>query len=130
MPQSTIKLLENFANYYAVKQKVIANNIANIGTENYKRLDVKFKDVLDENLKANLKTTEENHIAINTSDYKQNFEIVKDQSMDNASGINNVDIDTEMAELAANNLNFKFATMKIRDYFKTMQGVIRGGGSL
>ncbi len=127
MPQSTIKLLEKFASYCSVKHKIISNNIANVGTENYKRLDVKFKDVLEENLQGNLRATEKNHIANNNFDYKSNFEIIKDTNQDNVSGINNVDIDTEMAELAANNLNFKFATIKIRNYFKMMQGVIRGG---
>ena len=130
MPQSNIKLLENFAGYCAVKNKVISNNIANVGTENYKRLDVKFKDVLDENLSANLKTTEEGHIGkINTGN-QPNYEIVEDRSSDNVSGINNVDIDNEMAELATNNLNFNFATKKISDYFKIMQGIISGGGNL
>ncbi len=130
MPQPIIKLLENFANYSSVKNKVIANNIANAGTENYKRLDVKFKDVFMDNLKTNLKTTEKAHIVINNSDYKPNFEIIKDKSQENISGINNVDIDVEMAELAANNLSYKFATRKIKDYFKVMQAVIRGGGNI
>ena len=130
MPDSTIKLLENFSSYCAVKNKVIANNIANAGTENYKRLEVKFKDLLDENMTASLKATENKHISTGIPDNQASFEIVADKNQDNVSGVNNVDIDTEMAELAANNLNFNLATKKISDYFKIIQGVIRGGGNL
>lgn len=130
MPVPTLKLLENFAGYCSAKNKVIANNIANAGTENYKKLDIKFNDVLNENMNANLRTTEENHISGNVTGDRPAFEVFEDRSSDNVSGINNVDIDSEMAELAANNLNYKFATKKIGDYFKIIQGVIRGGGSL
>lgn len=130
MPLSNIKLLENFAGYCAVKNKVISNNIANAGTENYKRLDVKFKDVLQENMSANLKTTEKGHFSGINTDSQAGYEVFEDPDKTDVSGVNNVDIDNEMAELAVNNLNYKFATKKITDYFKIMQGVIRGGGGL
>ena len=128
MPGTTIKLLEDFAGYCAMKNKVIAQNIANIGTENYRRQDVVFKNVLDENMNSNLKTTNSKHIGGKSTDGLPQFEIVTDQSRDNVSGANNVDIDKEMTELAANNLNYSFASKKISDYFKNIQNVIKGGG--
>lgn len=129
---STVKLLENLLNYCAVKNKVIANNIANVQTENYKRQDVTFKNLLNENVNSLLKTTEPKHLpAINsTSDSDSNFEIIYDDSSDNTSGINNVSIEHEMSELAENTLRFKFASKKVGDYYKTLQNVIRGGGKL
>lgn len=129
---STVKLLENLLNYCAVKNKVIANNIANVQTENYKRQDVTFKNLLNENVNSLLKTTEPKHLpAINsTSDSDPNFEIIYDDSSDNTSGINNVSIEHEMSELAENTLRFKFASKKVGDYYKTLQNVIRGGGKL
>ncbi len=42
-------------------------------------------------------------------------------------GFYNVDIDKEMADLAENYFNFKFATNKISNYYKTIQNVIKGG---
>lgn len=127
---STVKLLENLLNYCAIKNKVIANNIANIQTENYKREDVSFKNLLKENTDSILKTTNNKHLpAINTTqDSNPVFEIVYDESKDNTSGINNVNIEKEMAELAENTLRFKFASKKIGDYYRTIQNVIRGGG--
>jgi flagellar basal-body rod protein FlgB len=56
MPE-TVKILQNLLDYCSVKNKVIAKNIANIGTENYKREDVAFKDVLADNVNSLLETT-------------------------------------------------------------------------
>ncbi|MEJ5350776.1 MAG: flagellar basal body rod protein FlgB [Melioribacteraceae bacterium] len=129
---STIKLLENLLNYCVVKNKVIANNIANVHTENYKREDVSFKSLLKENSDAILKTTNSKHLpAINsTQDENPAFEIVYDESSENISGINNVNIEKEMSELAENTLRFKFASKKVGEYYKTLQTVIRGGGKI
>jgi len=126
---STVKLLENLLNYCVVKNKVIANNIANVQTENYKREDVSFKSLLKENSDAILKTTNSKHLpAINsTQDNNPDFEIIYDESSENVSGINNVNIEKEMSELAENTLRFKFASKKVGDYYKTLQNVIRGG---
>ncbi len=128
MSVSTIKLLENFAGYCAERNKVISENIANIGTQDYQRKDVVFKDVLAENMNAQMKATDERHFISpgiqsgNSPDYK----IVTDHNNNDASGVNNVDIDKEMADLAENYLNFKFASTKISDYYKTIQSVING----
>ena len=126
MPLSTIKLLEDFAGYCAVKNKVIAQNIANVGTENYKRQDVFFKEVLDENTNSLLKKSDGSYIENNNADSMPKCEIVTDNSQDKVSGVNNVDIDKEMADLAENNLNFSFAAQKIGDYFKKIDSVIQG----
>ena len=129
MAVSTIKMLEDFAGYCAEKNKVISENIANIGTKNYQRKDVVFKDLLSDNMGTQLKTTDERHIAGSEADNSglPDFKIVTDHSKDDVSGENNVDIDKEMANLAENYLNFKFASTKISNYFKTIQNVIKGG---
>ncbi len=126
MSLSTIKLLEDFAGYCAVKNKVIAQNIANVGTENYKRQDVLFKEVLGENTNSLLKKSDGSYIENINADSMPKCEIVTDNSQDKVSGVNNVDIDKEMADLAENNLNFSFAAQKISDYFKKIDSVIQG----
>ena len=129
MSNLPIKLLENFIDYCSVKNQVISRNIANVGTQNYNRQDVVFKDLLNDNMNVTLKSTEMQHIENPDmgEDGGQDFKIVTDKSKDNASGINNVNIDQEMSELAANSLNFSFATRRLGDYFKTIQMVIKGG---
>ena len=125
MAATNIKVLEDFIDYCSLRNKVISKNIANIGTQNYKREDVVFKDLLNNNMSL-LKTTEPKHFG------QVNFEskntITVDNSKDMVSGINNVNIDEEMAELAKNTLQFKLASKKLGDYFKILQGVIKGGG--
>lgn len=126
MSPSTINLLENFAGYCALKNKILAQNIANVGTENYQRQDVVFKDILNENMGSQLKTTDSRHIGGMEPGNLPQYKIVTDHDQNNDSGVNNVDIDKEMSELAVNNLNFQFAARKIGDYFKNIQMVIKG----
>jgi flagellar basal-body rod protein FlgB len=127
---NSIKLLENLLDYCSVKNKVIANNIANIHTENYKREDVEFKSLLEENSNTLLRTTESRHLRMlnDPLDSQNRFRIVTDDSSESLSGINNVNIEQEMAELAENTLRFKFASKKVGEYYKMIQKVINGGG--
>lgn len=127
MQSSGIKTLEKFIDYCAVKNKVISKNIANIGTENYRRQDVDFKTVL--NNVGQIKATNPKHLKLPENN-PNSFEISKDKSMENVSGVNNVDIDKEMSELAANSIQFRFASRKIGDYYRGLQNVIKGGGKL
>jgi len=131
MSISTIKLLESFVDYCATKNKVISNNIANIGTTDYQRKDVEFNVVLSENTNTILKTSEEKHFITGNIDNgnASDFNIVKSEGNENESGVNNVDIDKEMTELASNTLNFQFAAKKINDYYKEIQAVIKAGGA-
>ncbi|MEW6193532.1 MAG: flagellar basal body rod protein FlgB [Bacteroidota bacterium] len=129
---SSIKLLENLLDYCSVKNKVIAKNISNVGTEGYRREDVTFKNLLEENSNSSLKISNTKHLGpVNTPKESNNaFGIVYDENAEVTSGINNVNIEQEMSELAENTLRFKFASKKVGDYYRGIQNVIRGGGRL
>ena len=126
MAVSTIRLLENLIDFCSLKNKVLSKNIANVGTEGYKRENVEFKSLLTE-INAGLKVTDKNHIKAGVSSGTP-WEIQQEKGGEMLSGINNVDIDKEMSELAENTLRFKFAARKIGDYYKGIQNVIKGGG--
>lgn len=129
MPESIITSLERLLSYASQKQKITANNIANIATEGYKRRDLKFESVMEEFTSASqLKATNPKHMETGQSSGAAPFEVIVDNSPDIKSGYNNVDIDTEMAEMAENTLKYKFGARKAGDYYKNLQGVIRGGG--
>ncbi len=123
---SEIKLLQDFASYCTQRNKIISQNIANIGTENYRSQDVVFKNVLDDNMKSYLKPADGIQLADSENNSTPPYEIITDNSKDNVSEVNNVDIDKQMANLAQNQLNFSFATNKIGDYFKDIDSVIKG----
>ncbi|MFA3783834.1 flagellar basal body rod protein FlgB [Melioribacteraceae bacterium 4301-Me] len=125
---SNIKLLEKFLNYCSVKNQVISKNIANAATENYHREDVKFNAFFNDELNSLLKVTEPQHIKSIEGVNHSEFEITEDKPDAYLLNGNNVDIEKEMAELAKNTLNYRFAAKKINNYFKTLQSVIKGGG--
>ncbi len=127
---TTIKLLQNLLAYSSEKNRVIAKNIANIGTENYRREDVVFKEVLNESTNSMLKTTNQKHIGSlgDIDSDRTRFEHTNDQSDDMESGVNNVSIEKEMSDLAENTLRFKFASRKIGDHYKMLQEIIKSGG--
>lgn len=127
MSLSTIKLLEKFIDYCAQRNKIISKNIANIGTENYQRESISFDKILNETLKSNIKVTNKKHIEIDPNKF-DSFTIEKNNITEYTSGVNNVDIEKEMADLAENTLLFRFASKKIGSYYKGLQNVIKGGG--
>ncbi len=129
MSVSTIKLLERFIDYCAERNKVISRNIANVGTENYQRQDISFDKVLGDTLQSNIKTTNEKHIRSSLIEPNA-YSVQSTKITDYTSGVNNVDIEKEMSDLAENTLLFKFTSKKIGDYYKGIQNVIKGGGRL
>ena len=129
MGAENIKMLEQYLSYASTKNRVINKNIANVGTKDYKREDVEFKDVLSDSMGPYLKVTEDKHIgnAIPQGE-ESSIQVDNDDNQDMASGINNVDIDKEMADLAENSLKFKFIAKKIGNYYHELQTVINEGG--
>ncbi len=128
MAASNINLLQNYVSYLSTKNKVISENIANIGTEGYVRQNVKFQDMLSSEMSSSLKKTETKHINMSAPQQTSvENEIFLDKSKEPNGGINNVDIETEMAELAENAINFKFTSKKIASHFQLMREVIKGG---
>ncbi len=111
------KILETLLDYSALKHKVIGQNIANANTNNYKRKDVEFKDLLEKGMQ-NLSTTKYRSSEFNVK--------VDEESAINSQG-NNVDVSREMADMAQNSIMFKFASKKLHGYYQSLQSVIRGG---
>jgi flagellar basal-body rod protein FlgB len=130
MSDHTIKTLENLISLSSVRQKVISRNIANVNTEHYKREEVTFDDFLNNGLSTPMRATEEQHIGGAVADDFSDLHVrvVKDEAMTFNSGVNNVNIDKEMSDMAENQIMFKFASRRLATHFKTMQDIIKGGG--
>ena len=130
MPKSNVELLKNLLDYTSLKQKVISKNIANSGTLGYKRKDIEFKDFLEGDLNSSVRVTNSKHLSMNEIEKpnQSKFEIIDDKAAQSSSGVNNVDLDKEMAEMAENTIMFKFAARKLNGHYRTMQKVIKGGG--
>ncbi len=134
--RTKIPLLEKALDVYSLRQRTIASNIANIGTIGYRRVDVKFEDELAKESSGELikgVRTNERHIPIGSKGISEiEPEVVQEASMYNtdplASGVNNVDIDYEMVELAKNQIRYKLAARLIAESFRGIQKSIKGGG--
>ena len=106
---------------------IIAQNIANVDTPNYKAKTVSFKDILEDTKMQQLpayKTTEKH------MDFKQ---INREQAIIDRSSFrfrhdgNGVDMDTEQAELAKNQIYYNAVVDRLNGKFNTLQTVIKGG---
>ena len=103
-------VLEKSLNAAWARNDVISQNLANVDTPEYKRKDIAFEEFLSDSmgkvgLEGNL--TDKRHIPINNSSDVDKIEpaLVEDNS-DSSMRIdgNNVDIDSEMANLAKNQI--------------------------
>jgi flagellar basal-body rod protein FlgB len=121
---------------YALRQKTIATNLANITTPGYRARTVAFEDQLASAMQTPSfpgLVTNERHIPFGTQSIASVQPQVEQppaeanlQGDATASGMNNVDLDQEMAELAKNQIRFRFSSRIIADTFRGLQKSIRG----
>jgi flagellar basal-body rod protein FlgB len=134
-----VPLLGKALDVYTLRQKVISSNIANITTVGYRAKSVTFEDQMAGSMQEGVVSpavTDQGHIAGAASDTPMAGPHIVDASPENslsgdplASGLNNVDIDSEMANLAKNQIRFKFAARLLTDTFRDIQDSIRGSQS-
>ncbi|MDH3251195.1 MAG: flagellar basal body rod protein FlgB [Ignavibacteria bacterium] len=134
--KTRIPLLETALNAYALRNKVSAANIANVNTVGYKSKRVTFEEELAGAMNSGTVTsarTDSRHIPLgNAGPHENAAQVIEDRSGPGtgtdelASGVNNVDIDQEMSELAKNQIRFRFAARLMSESFKGIQKSIRG----
>lgn len=111
-----------------LKNKAIANNIANVNTPGYKREVVNFEDVLKNELNMTTGTkinkTNSTHMD-NYNGYTPTIEKVKNTSF--RKDENNVNIDIEMAEYSKNTIHFQFLTKQLNSQFSRIRSAIKDG---
>ena len=130
MNDPNIQILSKFIDYCSLKNNTISRNIANIGTENYKRQDVNFNEMLVDNMNSQLETDNPRHIKITSLDGIEDVSKVVNDNDSIGTGVeNNVNLEKEMADLAKNTLDFRFSTKRLSEYFKLIQNAINGGRS-
>jgi len=112
----------------SLRNTIISHNIANANTPNYKRKLVVFEDQLKEAIEKRqvpMKTTHEKHI----SNRKIGFQpkILEDKSLSYRIDGNNVNIDTETAELAKNQIMYNALINQVIGEFDKIKNVITEG---
>ncbi|KYD00001.1 flagellar basal body rod protein FlgB [Heyndrickxia sporothermodurans] len=124
---NTFNTLERALDYSSLKQKVIANNIANVDTPNYKPKDVSFKQMLAKQLNQPFEAirTDSRHFEFQNT--TNDSVISTQQNIEYNENGNGVDIDKEMSDLATNQIYYDALSNRISGKFSTLQTVIRGG---
>ncbi|MCY6370395.1 flagellar basal body rod protein FlgB [Clostridium ganghwense] len=122
----TYELLKKSLNVSSKRKDVIANNIANINTKGYKRHYVTFEENLKEvNKGLELKSTNNKHITDTDKVGEMKIETDKTDSM-RMDG-NNVDIENETANLAANYLKYNALISEVNARMSMKKTIITGG---
>ncbi|MBP2629411.1 MAG: flagellar basal-body rod protein FlgB [Firmicutes bacterium] len=127
-----VNVLSQALNASNMRNNVISNNIANVNTPGFKKSEVVFESLLAEQLtpsskKLAMTRTQDKHFPMSSTE--QGVVTPKINMINNTTmrtDGNNVDIDTEMAGLAKNNIYYNAAVRQIGDYFTSMKSVIAG----
>jgi flagellar basal-body rod protein FlgB len=114
----TINLLSTMLGFRSERHKLIASNIANIDTPDYRPTELTFRNNLEEALgknKITLVRTDKRHFPP-ISDGSTGYRIV------NSDG--KVELDTEMANLAENQLMYNLTVELLSRKFKGIKNVL------
>ncbi|MEK4522599.1 flagellar basal body rod protein FlgB [Psychrobacillus sp. FSL W7-1457] len=124
----TIESLERGLNFASMKQKTIAQNIANVDTPNYKAKSVNFNDFLENAKKTSISAyrTEERHLDFKAS--QSSHGAFDYSNLRYSSNGNGVDMDKEQANLATNQLYYNALVDRVSGKLNSLQTVIKGGG--
>lgn len=123
----TIQNLENGLAYASVKQKTIAQNIANVDTPNYKSKDVSFEQIFSEAKRSSMTAyrTDNKHFDFQMRDYSPGvFSYTNMRYRQNGNG---VDMDKEQANLATNQIYYNALIDRVSGKLNSLQTVIKGG---
>ena len=122
-----VDVLKTAADASWLREEVLTNNIAHVDTPNYKRQDVEFTTYLKSALEQagtpastlTQKVNEANLSGITTRTYTENTTL--SYRMDG----NNVDLSTENAELAAEQINYNALIDSMNNEFTRMKAVLK-----
>lgn len=124
--QEVYNLLKKSLDASSLRSKVIANNIANINTKDYKRYYVSFEDSLNQNLnELELKTDNDRHIQ--TVEEPDQIQLKQDTSSSMREDGNNVDIENEMVNQASNTLMYDALITEANNRLNMTKYIINDG---
>lgn len=117
--KTLIPLLKRILDLGAVRHRVIAQNIANVSTVGYRKKSVEFDDSLQSMIDGSIGMTD-------GMVQQEEFKIVESSKKPDVGAPNNVDLSEEMADLAKNQLYYKFAVNLMKRQFNSIKSSISG----
>ena len=120
-----IDVISSAADASSLRNKTIANNIANIDTPHYKRQDVSFSANLQQALKnSKFETLDQKVDSLNIKKLRGVVYTDNDAFAYRLDG-NNVDVDTENVYMAQNQLMYQGLTKSLTAEFSHFQAVTK-----
>lgn len=119
-----VNVLDKAADASSQRNKAIANNIANIDTPGYKRQDVSFAANLEEALRHSRFESLDDKVGSIRLDRLRGRQYTDAVGYSYRLDGNNVDIETENAELAKNNLLYNGLTQSITAEFQNLRAAM------
>lgn len=116
---SQFELLGRLIDATEVRHRAISNNIANVNTPNYQRMDVEFEDQLAKELSSS--TNSKGNTTIHAKP-----EMVLSQGLIARADGNNVDIDREIGQLNKNAMMQQTYIQLLSTYLDQMRTAIQG----
>ncbi len=127
----TMELLQKALNVASLRQDVLAHNIANVNTPGFKRSFVSFEESLQQALgskkKMQVTASQPGHLKGRKQLEEVEPQVRTDYSTSLREDGNNVDIDAEMVQLAANSINYQAAINRLNGKISTLRYVINEG---
>jgi flagellar basal-body rod protein FlgB len=127
----SFQLLEKSLDASSMRQRVIANNIANVDTPYFKRSEVSFESLLQQQMgsftQIQAYRTDARHFNFGNSAQEITPQVITDESSIMNNNLNNVDIDTEMSQMAKNQLAYNTEIQQINHEMKQLRSAITGG---
>ena len=115
--KTLIPILKKLLDLGAIRHRVIAQNIANASTNGYRKKSVEFSESLRSMIESD---------GSGFDDGMEDFTIIESTKIPEAGAPNNVDLSEEMADLAKNQLYYKFAVNLMRRQLSSIKSSITG----
>jgi flagellar basal-body rod protein FlgB len=122
MANGVTEIMERALDLNWIRQQLISNNIANVDTPGYKRVDVDFKSSL---IKALNNHDNNSNSRLNAHDLEPVF--VESEELTLSNDGNNVDIEKEMSQQAVNLLQYALLTRLVSDQLGMLRTAITEG---
>lgn len=118
-----------------IRQEIIANNIANVNTPNFRKSTVEFEELLareiygeEDDRKLKLERTHDKHLPFVPLEFRAEPTINQDNSTIMRVDDNNVDIDIEMATLAKNQIYYNALVTEFGGHVSKLKAAITSNG--
>jgi len=114
---------------YSQRHRVVSENVANVETAGYRAREYKFEELLQTASGAGRLAgtrTDAHHLPIGRRGVELTDGRVEEQESDLDNGVNNVDVDREMAELATTDLSYRLATRVLSMKYRILREAVSG----